>query len=136
MGLAMGAVEQGAPGPLWAGDALLGLYVLVLAGVGVDGGGQQVRLGGEGLQQVDVLVHQRHARPGLDQGAAFLVRLVQHRGEDPVLGDGLLVFHPGGEINIGASVPGEAHLALFVMERVQVELLVLNGDHGGSLESV
>ena len=93
-----------------------GLLVAVLPGVGVDGGRQQVGLafGLEVLQQPDVLVDQRHARPGLDEGPAGGLGLGHGLGEILVLGDRALVAQPVLDVgDVLAGRPGvEDGLAL------------------------
>ena len=79
------AVEHGTAGLDGLADAVFALFIAVLAGVAVNGGGQQVgfalvlQIG----QQLDVLLQQGNAGAGLDQGAAFglgaVAQLLQER---------------------------------------------------------
>ena len=102
------AVEHGPAQAHGLLDAVLRLLVAVLAGVAVNGGGQQVRLAGvlEVLHELDVLADDRHAGPGLHQGLALRLGGQQLLGEDPVLLHGLVVVHgllqihvlPGGPL--------------------------------------
>ena len=101
------AIEHGAAVFDGLLDAVLRLRIAVLTGVAVDGGGQQIcfalvlQIG----QQLDVLIQQRNAGAGLDQGDAVLLGVQQLLGENAVFGHGLVIIHGLLEIYIFAGGP-------------------------------
>ena len=101
------AVEHGAIQAQGLVDAVLRLLVAVLAGVAVDGGGQQVGLAEllQVLEQLDVALHHRHACAGLDQRAAILLGGDQLLGEDAVFGHRLMIADSLLQVDILAGRP-------------------------------
>ena len=127
------AVEHGAAVFLGFGDAVLGLGIAVLAGVAVDGGGQQIGLAVvlEIGQQLDVLVHQSHAGAGLDEGLAVFLGLEQLLGEDALLGHVLVIVHGFLEVHVLAGGPLGQDLFAEGLELPFGDALILN-IHPGS----
>ena len=91
----------------FAADTLSAVFVLVLTGIGVDGGRQQVRLAGilQVLEQLDVIFNQAHAGSWLDQGNAFLFGLVELVGEYFVLRQGFVVGNRLVQVYLAAGRP-------------------------------
>ena len=101
------AVQHGAAFLLGNADAVFAVFIAVLSGIAVDGGGEQVCFACilQVLQQFDVLVDERNARSGLGEGAAFVLGLDQLSAEPSVLGDRLLIFDGFLEIHVLAGGP-------------------------------
>ena len=89
------AVEHGAVQAHGLPDAVLRLLVAVLAGVAVNGGGQQVGLALvlEVLQKLDVLADEGHTRAGLDQSPARLLGVQELFGKDALIRHRLVVIY-------------------------------------------
>ena len=101
------AVEHGPVQTHGLTDAVLRLLVAVLAGVAVDGGGQQVRLALvlKVLQELDVLADEGHAGAGLYQGPACLLGGKELLGKNALVGHGLVVCHGLLQVHVLAGGP-------------------------------
>ena len=70
------------------------------------------------LHQLDVLVDQRHAGTGLDQGYLVLAGLLQLLGKDFGIRQRLVVIHRFLEVYILAGGPGSQNFLLLAAELV------------------
>ena len=106
-------------------DALFTIVIQIVAGIAVDGGGQQVGMAFffQELHQLDVLFDQRHAGAGLDQGDFIFAGLLQLFGEYFGIGQGLVVVHRFLEVDVLARGPGGQHFLLLAAEFVHWHLM-------------
>ena len=125
------AVEHGLAQPGALPDAQLRFLVAVEAGIGVDGGGQQVGLALvlQVVEQLDVLLDQRHAGPGLDQGIPVFLGQAQLAGKALGFRYGLLVGKGLVQVHSLARGPlAQDHLAQ-LHEIIHGDLAVANLRH-------
>ena len=100
------AVEQRGTSGHRACDTFGSFFVVVEAGVGVDGRGQQIAGRFKKLQQFDVLVDQRHASTRLTQRLALAFGLGQRAGKTFGFRHGQLIAHTLFKIHPLAGWPG------------------------------
>ena len=122
------AVQHAAAGLDGLLDAVFAFFVAVLAGVRVDGGGQQVSLALvlQIGQQLDVLLQQSDAGAGLDQGLAVLLGVDQLLGEVAVFGHSLVVIDGFLQVDILTGGPLGQNFFTQCVEFALGDLLILD----------